>query len=69
MRQAVIRGQLCNRLWLIMAIADTAESAVAILSIEDTLLIKEVLALVGADRGLEFEIGRLKFKVPRARRW
>ena len=50
-----------------MAIADTAESAVAILSIEDTLLIKEVLALVGADRGLEFEIGRLKFKVPR--RW
>ena len=71
MRQAVIRGQLCNRLWLIMAIADTAESAVAILSIEDTLLIKEVLALVGADgdRGLEFEIGRLKFKVPRRCRW
>eukprot|EP00964_Phaeocystis_antarctica_P155783 scaffold125122_cov63-Phaeocystis_antarctica.AAC.2 len=26
-----------------------------------------MLALVGADRGLEFEIGRLKFKVPRRR--
>ena len=49
-----------------MAIADTAESAVAILSIEETrtLLITEVLALAGPDRGLEFEIGRLKFKVP-----
>ena len=35
------------RLRLIMAIA--AESAVAILSIEDTLLIKEVLALVGRE--------------------
>ena len=29
-----------------------------------TSLIKEVLALVGPERGLEFEIGRLKFKVP-----
>ena len=68
MRQAVIRGQLCNRLWLIMGNRrHRCESAVAILSIEDTLLIKEMLALVGADRGLEFEIGRLKFKVPR--RW
>ena len=33
-----------------------------ILSIEDTLLIKEVLALWALN--LEFEIGRLKFKVP-----
>ena len=48
-----------------MAIADTAESAVAIyLRVGETLLIKEVLALAGPDRGLEFEIGRLKFKVP-----
>ena len=39
--------------WLIMAIADTAESAVAILRIEDTLLSKEVLALLGAEPGLE----------------
>ena len=32
------------------------------MSIEDTLLIKEVLALWALN--LEFEIGRLKFKVP-----
>ena len=47
-----------------MAIADTAESAVAEKHRVDILLIKEALMLVGPDRGLEFELGGMKFKVP-----
>ena len=47
-----------------MAIADTAENAVAEKHRVDILLIKEALMLVGPDRGLEFELGGKKFKVP-----
>ena len=47
-----------------MAIADTAESAVAEKHRVDILLIKEALVLVGPGRGLEFELGGMKFKVP-----
>jgi len=47
-----------------MAIADTAESAVAEKHRVDILLIKEALVLVGPERGLEFELGGKKFKVP-----
>ena len=47
-----------------MAIADTAESAVAEKHRVDILLIKEALVLVGPERGLEFELGGMKFKVP-----
>ena len=43
-----------------MAIADTAENAVAEKHRVDILLIKEALMLVGPDRGLEFELGGMK---------
>eukprot|EP00964_Phaeocystis_antarctica_P140266 scaffold105072_cov34-Phaeocystis_antarctica.AAC.1 len=55
---------LCNRLRLEMAIADTAFRAVAEKHRVDILLIKEALVLVGPERGLEFELGGKKFKVP-----
>ena len=47
-----------------MAIADTAVRAVAEKHRVDILLIKEALVLVGPERGLEFELGGKKFKVP-----
>eukprot|EP00964_Phaeocystis_antarctica_P101456 scaffold66925_cov42-Phaeocystis_antarctica.AAC.1 len=58
------RGVKRTRLRLVMAIADTAESAVAEKHRVDILLIKEALVLVGPERGLEFELGGKKFKVP-----